>query len=281
MVPDGCPRSASASTARATARWLASSPTAPRVRPNGWATNTASEGRACRVIEGAWVMETVAMPAWSRPRCSSPTDCWQTGQAGTSRARSTCWDQAGHHGRHHPLQDVQRSGDVAHGRGGDRADRSGLGQPQQRADREHHLRVLAGPLRVVAPVGEPHLAGRDRDVPDLTDGACRLVEGAGRAVIVDRGVVEPATRRFVRLASGGHRISAARRTRSSPRLAGIWHPKPRPRCRSLTLHVRTSIYRWRAGRSRALSAGRQPFVGHKRRAAARPPPGGRFSIMLR
>jgi hypothetical protein len=61
------------------------------LRPNGWATSTASEGWAWRVIEGAWVMETVAMPAWSKPRCSSPTDCWQTGQAGTSRARSTCW----------------------------------------------------------------------------------------------------------------------------------------------------------------------------------------------
>ena len=55
----------------------------------------------------------------------------------------------------------------------DRADHSHLGQPPQRSSGEHHLRVLAGPLRVVAAVGEPHLGGRDRHQPDLASLAGR------------------------------------------------------------------------------------------------------------
>src|SRR5258708_5076682 len=46
--------------------------------------DVARQGRAQQFRDRrTWVMEIVAIPASSRPRWSSPTGCWQTGQAGT------------------------------------------------------------------------------------------------------------------------------------------------------------------------------------------------------
>lgn len=44
---------------------------------------TSSRGRKTRVA-----MTTVEMPASSKSRAMCPTDTWQTGQAGTSKATS-------------------------------------------------------------------------------------------------------------------------------------------------------------------------------------------------
>jgi hypothetical protein len=70
-VPAGCFCAASASTVRTTAWWVASWPAASGVRSNGGATNAASDGRACLVTVGAYVMETVAIPARCRRSTSS------------------------------------------------------------------------------------------------------------------------------------------------------------------------------------------------------------------
>lgn len=87
-IPGASIATAASSIASTTARCVAASPTAPNVRPNGWATKRARDGLTIAVISTTWVSESVHSPASSKSRWSSPTDCWQTGQAGARSTRS-------------------------------------------------------------------------------------------------------------------------------------------------------------------------------------------------
>jgi excisionase family DNA binding protein len=56
------------SSAATTARCVAASPTAPNVRPNGWATKRAREGLTIAAISATWVSESVHSPTSSQAR---------------------------------------------------------------------------------------------------------------------------------------------------------------------------------------------------------------------
>jgi hypothetical protein len=82
-------------------------------------------------------------------------------------------------------------------------DPAGDHQADAAVPKRYPERVAGGGLIEVQPLEVGHQALAEVQPLDL-------VERAGRAVVVDGVVVEPGALRFVRLASGGHRISAAR-----------------------------------------------------------------------